>query len=82
MDCIASKQLTGWYRCCRSLSLAGSLVGQLKDLQDMLEFCGERNIVSDVEVINADYVNTAMQRMVAGDVKFRFVIDVLASMFA
>jgi D-arabinose 1-dehydrogenase-like Zn-dependent alcohol dehydrogenase len=33
-------------------------------------------------VIKADYVNTAMQRMVAGDVKFRFVIDVLASMFA
>jgi uncharacterized zinc-type alcohol dehydrogenase-like protein len=41
----------------------------------MINFAGEHNIVSDVEVINADYVDTAYERTVASDVKYRFVID-------
>ena len=41
----------------------------------MLEFCGEHGIVSDVEVISADYINEAYERTVASDVKYRFVID-------
>jgi uncharacterized zinc-type alcohol dehydrogenase-like protein len=41
----------------------------------MLNFCGEKNIVSDVEVIKADYINEAYERTVASDVKYRFVID-------
>ena len=41
----------------------------------MLNFAGEHNITSDVEVINADYANTAYDRTVASDVKYRFVID-------
>ena len=41
----------------------------------MLNFCGEHNIVSDVEVIKADYINQAYDRTVASDVKYRFVID-------
>jgi uncharacterized zinc-type alcohol dehydrogenase-like protein len=44
-------------------------------MQEMLDFCGEHSIVSDVEVIQADYVNTAYERTVASDVKYRFVID-------
>jgi uncharacterized zinc-type alcohol dehydrogenase-like protein len=41
----------------------------------MLNFCGKHNIVSDIEVIKADYINTAYERTVASDVKYRFVID-------
>jgi uncharacterized zinc-type alcohol dehydrogenase-like protein len=44
-------------------------------MQEMLNFCGEHNIVSDVEVIKADYINEAYERTVASDVKYRFVID-------
>ena len=55
--------------------LAGSMIGGMKELQEMLDFCGKHNIVSDVEVIKADYINTAYDRTVASDVKYRFVID-------
>jgi uncharacterized zinc-type alcohol dehydrogenase-like protein len=56
-------------------SLSGSMIGGIPQLQEMLNFCGEKNIVSDVEVIKADYINTAYDRTVASDVKYRFVID-------
>ena len=55
--------------------LAGSMIGGISEMQEMLDFCGEHSIVSDVEVIQADYVNTAYERTVASDVKYRFVID-------
>jgi alcohol dehydrogenase (NADP+) len=56
-------------------SLAGSMIGGIPQLQEMLNFCGEKNIVSDVEVIKAEYINKAYDRTVASDVKYRFVID-------
>ncbi len=56
-------------------SIAGSMIGGMPELQEMLNFCGEKNIVSDVEVIKADYINKAYERTVASDVKYRFVID-------
>ncbi len=56
-------------------SLAGSMIGGLPQTQEMLEFCAEHNILSDVEVISADYINEAYERTVASDVKYRFVID-------
>ena len=56
-------------------SLAGSMIGGLPEIQEMLDFCAEHNIVSDVEVIKADYINEAYERTVASDVKYRFVID-------
>jgi uncharacterized zinc-type alcohol dehydrogenase-like protein len=56
-------------------TLAGSSVGGIKETQEMLDFCAERNITSDVEVVNADYIKTAYKRTVASDVKYRFVID-------
>ena len=56
-------------------SLSGSMIGGIAQLQEMLNFCGEKAIVSDVEVIKADYINTAYDRTVASDVKYRFVID-------
>ena len=56
-------------------SLSGSMIGGIAQLQEMLNFCGEKSIVSDVEVIKAEYINTAYDRTVASDVKYRFVID-------
>lgn len=56
-------------------SLTGSQVGGIPEIQEMLNFCGVHNIVSDVEVINANYANTAYERTMASDVKYRFVID-------
>ena len=56
-------------------SLSGSQIGGIAEIQEMLNFCGVHNIVSDVEVIDSKYVNTAYERTVASDVKYRFVID-------
>jgi uncharacterized zinc-type alcohol dehydrogenase-like protein len=56
-------------------SMAGSMIGGIPEMQEMLDFCGEKKILSDVEVIKADYINTAYQRTIASDVKYRFVID-------
>lgn len=55
--------------------MAGSLIGGLPETQEMLDFCGEHGIVSDIEVIAAKDINTAYERMLASDVKYRFVID-------
>jgi uncharacterized zinc-type alcohol dehydrogenase-like protein len=56
-------------------SLSGSMIGGIPEMQEMLNFCGKHNIVSDIEVIKADYINSAYERTVASDVKYRFVID-------
>jgi len=56
-------------------SIAGSMIGGIPEIQEMLDFCGTHNILSDVEVITADYINEAYKRTVASDVKYRFVID-------
>ena len=56
-------------------SLAGSLVGGLPETQEMLDYCAEHNIVSDVEVIAMKDINEAYERMLKGDVRYRFVID-------
>jgi uncharacterized zinc-type alcohol dehydrogenase-like protein len=55
--------------------LAGSLIGGIKETQEMLDYCAEHNIMSDVEVIPMADINTAYDRMVKGDVHYRFVID-------
>ncbi|MEY3859371.1 MAG: hypothetical protein RL568_801 [Actinomycetota bacterium] len=56
-------------------SVSGSMIGGIPEMQEMLEFCSQHLIVSDVEVIKADYINEAYKRTVASDVKYRFVID-------
>jgi alcohol dehydrogenase (NADP+) len=55
--------------------LAGSLIGGIAETQEMLDFCGARNVVSDVEVIPAQRINEAYERVVRSDVRYRFVID-------
>lgn len=56
-------------------SLAGSMIGGISELQEMINFCGEHNIVCDVEIIDANYINKAYDRTVTSDVRYRFVID-------
>ena len=56
-------------------SIAGSLIGGIKETQELLDFCGEHNIVSDIEMINMQNINEAYERMLKSDVKYRFVID-------
>ncbi|HUQ97023.1 MAG TPA: zinc-binding dehydrogenase, partial [Chitinophagaceae bacterium] len=56
-------------------SVAGSMIGGLPETQEMLDYCAEHNIVSDVEVINIKDVNESYDRMLKGDVRYRFVID-------
>ena len=55
--------------------VAGSLIGGIKETQEMLDFCGVHNITSDVEMINMNEINTAFDRVTKNDVKYRFVID-------
>jgi len=60
----------------RRITVGGSMVGGIEETQEMLDFCGKNNIVSEIELIKFDYINTAMERMLNADVRFRFVIDV------
>jgi uncharacterized zinc-type alcohol dehydrogenase-like protein len=55
--------------------IGGSLIGGIKETQEMLDYCAEHNIVSDIELINIKDINTAYERMLKNDVKYRFVID-------
>lgn len=57
-------------------SLSGSMIGSIKETQEMLDFCGEHNIVSEIEMINIDQINEAYERVLKSDVRYRFVIDI------
>jgi alcohol dehydrogenase (NADP+) len=56
-------------------SFSGSMIGGIPETQEMLDFCGKHNIVSDIEMINIQDINDAYERLLKGDVKYRFVID-------
>lgn len=56
-------------------SVAGSLIGGIAETQEMLDFCGEHNIVSEIEIIKMQDINEAYERMIKSDVRYRFVID-------
>ena len=56
-------------------SLSGSMIGGIPETQDMLDFCGEHDVTPEIEVIEASYVNEAYERVLASDVRYRFVID-------
>ncbi|KAH0481671.1 MAG: hypothetical protein KVP17_003790 [Porospora cf. gigantea B] len=60
---------------CKRQTLIGSLVGGTEETQAMLDFCGEKGIVCDIEMIRMDEINKAFDRVVASDVRYRFVID-------
>ncbi len=56
-------------------SWAGSLIGGIKETQEMLDFCGKHNILPEIEIIKPDQVNEAYERVLKSDVRYRFVID-------
>ncbi|WP_449466758.1 NAD(P)-dependent alcohol dehydrogenase [Stenotrophomonas humi] len=56
-------------------TLAGSMIGGIPETQEMLDFCAEHGIVADIELVRADEINAAYERMLKGDVHYRFVID-------
>ncbi|XP_010241688.1 PREDICTED: probable cinnamyl alcohol dehydrogenase 9 isoform X2 [Nelumbo nucifera] len=60
--------------------VGGSDIGGIKETQEMLEFCAKHNIAADIELIQMDYINTAMERLAKADVQYRFVIDVANSL--
>ncbi|CAY76288.1 alcohol dehydrogenase [Erwinia pyrifoliae DSM 12163] len=62
----------------KRLSISGTSIGSINETQQMLDFCGQYHIVSEVEVIRLDEVKQAFERMLKGDVKYRFVIDMKA----
>ena len=56
-------------------AVAGSVIGGIKETQEMLDFCGEHNILPEIEMIKMQDINTAYERMLKSDVRYRFVID-------
>lgn len=56
-------------------SVAASVIGGIAETQEMLDFCGEHNIVSEIEIIDMQDINAAYERMLKSDVRYRFVID-------
>ena len=56
--------------------MAGSLIGGIRETQEMLDFCAEHGIASDIEVIAPDQINEAYARLEKSDVRYRFVIDI------
>jgi len=56
-------------------SIIGSMIGSIKETQEMLDFCHDKKIYADIETIDISYINKAYERMIKGDIKYRFVID-------
>ena len=56
--------------------VAGSFIGGMKETQEMIDFAAKHDVKPDIEVIPMDYVNTAMERLLKADMKYRFVIDI------
>ena len=57
-------------------SYAGSIIGGIPETQEMLDFCAEHRIGSDIEVVSVRQINEAFERVLASDVRYRFVIDI------
>jgi alcohol dehydrogenase (NADP+) len=68
-------KITGFMLLGNNRSITGSSIGGIPETQEMLDYCAEHNIVSDVEVIDISYINEAYERVIKSDVKYRFVID-------
>ena len=65
----------------KQLQFTGSLIGGIRETQEMLDFCGKHNITSDIELIKMPEINQAFERLEKSDVKYRFVIDMKNSSF-
>jgi uncharacterized zinc-type alcohol dehydrogenase-like protein len=71
----AAPQLSAFNLIAKRRRIAGSMIGGIQETQEMLDYCAEHNITSDVEVIDISYIDEAYERMIKGDVRYRFVID-------
>uniref|UniRef100_A0A7C9AXJ5 Cinnamyl-alcohol dehydrogenase n=4 Tax=Opuntia streptacantha TaxID=393608 RepID=A0A7C9AXJ5_OPUST len=60
-------------------SITGSFIGSMKETEEMLEFCKEKGLKSEIEIVKMDYINQAMERLEKNDVRYRFVVDVAGS---
>lgn len=60
-------------------SITGSFIGSMKETEEMLQFCNEKGLTSQIEIVKMDYVNQAMERLEKNDVRYRFVVDVAGS---
>lgn len=56
--------------------MKGSLIGGMKETQEMMDLCGKHNVTCDIDVVSTDQINEALHRLAKNDVKYRFVIDV------
>ena len=56
--------------------IGGSMIGGIKETQEMIDFAAKHDVKPKIEVVSADYVNTALERLLKADVKYRFVIDI------
>jgi D-arabinose 1-dehydrogenase-like Zn-dependent alcohol dehydrogenase len=76
--CISTKKLciNKFYGMTGRKLVGGSCIGGMKETQEMIDFAAKHNIAADIEVIPIDYVNTAMERLLQADVRYRFVIDI------
>jgi uncharacterized zinc-type alcohol dehydrogenase-like protein len=72
----APAQFMGFSLIMKRRSVSGSLIGGIAETQEMLDFCAQHQVLSDIEVLKIGDVNTAYERMLKGDVKYRFVIDI------
>lgn len=68
-------QLAAFQLISKRSRIAGSLIGGIAETQAMLDYCAEHNIIANIELISPDYINTAFERTLRGDVHYRFVID-------
>jgi len=60
----------------RRRSFAGTMIGGIRETQEMLDFCAEHRIAPEIELISADRIDEAWERVLASDVRYRFVIDI------
>ncbi|CAI9304138.1 unnamed protein product [Lactuca saligna] len=60
-------------------TITGTFIGSMKEIEELLEFCKEKDVKSTVEIVKMDYINTAMERVAKNDVRYRFVVDVAGS---
>lgn len=56
--------------------MSGSIIGSIKETQEMLDLCGKYNITCEIELVTPDYINKALDRLAKNDVRYRFVLDV------
>ncbi|QIH34554.1 NAD(P)-dependent alcohol dehydrogenase [Sphingobacterium sp. DR205] len=68
-------QLSAYHLISKRRNITGSLIGGIPETQEMLDYCAQNNITSEIEIIAPDYINTAFERTLKGDVHYRFVID-------